>query len=102
MHEPWLHVRRCQRLVLRGREIVSNEIGYVVYVWDTREVVQWIDAKQGNALSLKTPKAVDNAKPLKDTKHLLPDWVIEDVKHSGNLWSMANMPKEVQDRYYNK
>lgn len=101
-HEPWLHLRRCQRLVLRGREIVSNEVGYVVYIWDTREVVQWIEAKQGESLRLDTPKAVDNAKPLKDVKHLLPDWVTEDVKSSRNLWSMANMPKDVQDRRYNK
>lgn len=102
LHEPWLHLRRCQKLTMKGKDIVENIIGYVVYVWDTREIVQWIENKGKDMLALNTPKAVDNAQPLKDTKHLVPAWAMQDMKSSKDLWSMANMPEDVQKRYYNR
>jgi hypothetical protein len=66
--EPWLHVRLLS--IVKGKNIAWYA---VVYVWDTREVVQW-QKIEGKTNSLRWPKALDNGRPLKDKKGLLPGW----------------------------
>lgn len=107
--EPWLHVREVRLTKTDNGKFVQMGIYYVVYVWDTREVVQWVEDKRSYKerphlaeQSKRYVKAVDNAQPLKDTSHLVPDWAMQKLSKREHLYSMTNEPKEVQDAYYAK
>jgi len=108
--EPWLHARRLMLQKFdEHNKLLNSAVYWVVYVWDTREVVQWIEDNRhykerpnASETGKRYVKAVDNAKPLQDPNKLVPGWAWEKLGKHSELYSMANEPKEVQDAYYNR
>jgi hypothetical protein len=78
LKEPWLHYRAISIFKQGNKDKKDDHIKWyaVVYVWDTREVVQVIE-QQGftNQRWGQHEKAIDNNRPLKDSKHMLPGWM---------------------------
>lgn len=72
--EPWLHFRAVS-IAKPGEKLQVKWYG-VVYIWDTREVVQVIE-QQGLRKQRweHLTKAIDNAKALKDSSKLMPGWM---------------------------
>jgi hypothetical protein len=89
MKKPWLHFRAVSisRKTADGK---TNVKWYgIVYVWDTREIEQVLESAEPatQPWGKKTP-AVDNNQPLKDGKHMLPNWlrpIITGRKHLGQV-----------------
>lgn len=67
--EPWLHVRLVNK-------VGTKDWFAVVYVWDTREVVQVVQLKPGqhDTVKEKWEIAVDNGSRLKDPKNMIPEF----------------------------
>lgn len=114
--EPWLHAR-CVMLQKydepkdgeRWGKLLNTAVYWVVYIWDTREVVQWVEDKRhwserpSTSVTMKQRvKAVDNAQPLKDPNKLVPGWAWEKLGKRSELYSFENEPKEVRDAYYSQ
>lgn len=108
--EPWLHARRLllNKYDDEGKR-TDTAVYWVVYVWDTREVVQFVEDKRTaeqkpsfEETSKRYAKAVDNAQPLKDPKKLVPNWAWEKLGSRRELYSMANEPQEGQRAFYNR
>jgi hypothetical protein len=85
--EPWLHARLIS-LTKVNEDTRKRETAWyvVVYIWDTREVVQWYEIPRGQIRQqgMKDVKAIDNEQPLKDTKHLVPDWAKKLIRNFKN------------------
>lgn len=80
--QPWLHTRL---LSITKQEADKRHVAWyaVTYVWDTREIVDWQEVIGQNTSTMRWTKAIDNAKPLRDTKHLVPNWAMSKLsKHS--------------------
>lgn len=73
--EPWLHVRLISLTKDSGNRQFETRWYAVVYIWDTREIVQWLELKkEATANSKAWTKAIDNGARLKDPKNLVPNW----------------------------
>lgn len=74
--EPWLRARHIS--ITKNEQGKKPETAWytVVYIWDTREIVQWYEYPKGQIRQdgRKDVKAIDNNFPLKDTKKLTPSW----------------------------
>ena len=104
--EPWLHV------VIKSFDKTKPYVGYAIYVWDTRKVVEnkhegWPKEEQVNprngfaeqceaAIKANQPLAKDNHQPLadKDLNHFFSF----EVKQSTNDNKFATLAKQASDK----
>lgn len=96
--EPWLHARMLRLVKMEDGKFVQGGTWWVVYIWDTREIVQFVEDKRSWQDRPSTTdrhryvKAVDNAKPLKDPGKLVPDWAMQKLSRQADLVNEANFP----------
>jgi len=65
--EPWLHVGiwKAEELTVSGNNMTTNP-SYAIFVWDTREIVDYAFSKRGlKVKNIKGKPASDNKQPLK-------------------------------------